>query len=222
MLPLPITPAAYCSRCLSSNCLPLPLPIAPAAYRSRCLSLPLPIAPAAYRSLCLSLPLPIAPFAYRSRCLSLPLPIAPLPIAPAAQTPREHLNIPYYEVLGYPDISLYEQGCPGDIRTSHCMNGPWDIRPSHCTNQTFGQSETEIYIYIYRDVPRKPFVQCDVYMSPMSPGSCLNSEMSICPLCSREAVCSVRCLYVPYVPREAVCTLRCPDVPYVPRKPFVQ
>ena len=37
-------------------------------------------------------------------------------------------------------------------------------------------------------------------MSPMSLGSCLFSEMSICPLCPQEAVSTVRCPYVPYVP----------------------
>ena len=38
-------------------------------------------------------------------------------------------------------------------------------------------------------------------MSPMSLGSRLHCEMSVCPLCPREAVCTVRCPYVPYVPR---------------------
>ena len=77
----------------------------------------------------------------------------------------------------------------------------------------------------------------------MSKGSRLYSEMSGCPLCPRKAVCTVRCLYVPYAPGtrlysrmsicplcpwEAVRTVRCPFVllypkeavsPYVPCVP---
>ena len=75
----------------------------------------------------------------------------------------------------------------------------WYNKMSLCPLMVQG-SKGHMDISLYEDVLRKLFVQCDIHMSPMSPGSGLFSEMSICPLCPQEAVCTVRCLYVPYVP----------------------
>ena len=107
----------------------------------------------------------MSPMSPRSRCPHAPaaptLPLPPRSCCPHA--PAAPCSCFSYAHV-FPCCRLYSE-------MSVCPLCPWEaICTVRCPYAPY--------------VPGKPFVQCDVHMSPMSPGSRSYSEMSICPLCS--------------------------------------
>ena len=156
------------------------MPIASAAYFSHCLcscclSVPLPIASATCHSCCLSPQLPIAPAVYCSHCSSLLLPIA---------------LAAYHLLLLVPIV-------PGAYRSCYLLlllHISPATRRSGC---------------LLLPLPIAPSAYLSLCHFPKSPESSLYNEMSLCPLCHLKAYYSE--MYVCLL--EAVCTLRCPYIP---------